>query len=257
MTDISRCLRDGFSTAGTAGVGMGAIGRMSDGFDIHSLPGIGTVSFARIWRVKPTVQPAELASPTGLVASAQRGETVSGDTSAAVQIATRSLALVADGLGHGPQAAEASLVALDTFEANLSLSPAEIMHRMHAALRRTRGAAVAIADIDWLRREVRFCGVGNISACLLSGDKPLNLLSHNGTVGITAPKVQELIYPIYDGALLVMNSDGIRTQWNLDRYPGILSRDAALIAAIVYRDNRRDRDDATVLVLRNTQKEGQ
>src|SRR6516165_9130413 len=36
MQNIAECLRDGFSTAGTAGTGFGAIRRLSDRFEVYS-----------------------------------------------------------------------------------------------------------------------------------------------------------------------------------------------------------------------------
>ena len=38
MHNIAECLRDGFSTAGTAGTGFGAIKRLSDRFEVFSQP---------------------------------------------------------------------------------------------------------------------------------------------------------------------------------------------------------------------------
>ena len=43
MGNLNRALRDGHSTAGSSGTGLGAIRRTASEFDIHSLPGRGTV----------------------------------------------------------------------------------------------------------------------------------------------------------------------------------------------------------------------
>ena len=68
-----------------------------------------------------------------------------------------------------------------------------------------------------------------------------------GTAGHNARKIQSFDYP-FEGGLIVLSSDGIGTNWNLNRYPGIQSAHPTLIAAILYRDFGRKRDDATVLV---------
>ena len=47
MSNVERCLRDGYSTAGTPGTGLGAIRRLATDFDIHSAPGEGTIVMAR------------------------------------------------------------------------------------------------------------------------------------------------------------------------------------------------------------------
>jgi hypothetical protein len=49
-----------------------------------------------------------------------------------------------------------------------------------------------------------------------------------------------------------LHSDGISSRWQADRYPGLLARHPSLIAGVLFRDGRRERDDATVLVLRDT-----
>jgi hypothetical protein len=51
--------------------------------------------------------------------------------------------------------------------------------------------------------------------------------------------------------MLVMHSDGLQSRWSLDRYPGLTSHHPALTAAVLYRDFRRERDDTSVVALRD------
>jgi len=55
-------------------------------------------------------------------------------------------------------------------------------------------------------------------------------------------------YPLAEDALLVMHSDGLQTRWDLERYPGLQNRHCTLIAAVLFRDYSRNRDDVTVVV---------
>jgi hypothetical protein len=48
-----------------------------------------------------------------------------------------------------------------------------------------------------------------------------------------------------------MHSDGLATQWQLDRYLGLASRHPGLVAGVLYRDFKRDRDDVTVVAIRD------
>jgi hypothetical protein len=48
-----------------------------------------------------------------------------------------------------------------------------------------------------------------------------------------------------------MHSDGLISHWSLDAYPGLRLRQPALVAAVLYRDFQRGRDDVTVVVGRN------
>ncbi len=74
MARIDECLRDGYSTAGTAGTGLGAIARLSTVFDIHSAPGIGTAVVARLWSRARAGSPGSGAPVTGAVCLARPGE---------------------------------------------------------------------------------------------------------------------------------------------------------------------------------------
>jgi len=250
MSNISECLRDGFSTAGTPGTGLGAISRLSAFFDIYSVANVGTACLAQLWASPLPTSLPDSNLESGVVCLPKTGEEISGDAWAIDQDSGRSLVLVADGLGHGPQAALASREAVRIFRSNLGRSPKEIVEAAHAALRSTRGAALAIAEVDVERLTVRFAGVGNISGTIFSPEKSNSMVSYNGTVGHEVRKIQEFVYQWPKGGLLVMHSDGLATQWRLDRYPGLVAKHPSLIAGVLYRDFNRGRDDVTVLVAR-------
>lgn len=250
IVNISECLRDGFSTAGTPGKGLGAISRLCVLFDIYSVPNVGTALLTHLWASPLKALHLESNLELGVVCLPKIGEEVSGDAWASDHSSGRSLLLVADGLGHGPLAAQASLEAVRIFRENVRLSPKEIIEAAHKALRSTRGAAVGVAEVDFERQAVRFAGVGNIAATIFSPEKSYSMVSHNGTVGHEVRKIQEFVYQWPKGGLLVMHSDGLGTQWRLDRYPGLAARHPSLIAGVLYRDFNRGRDDVTVLVAR-------
>jgi hypothetical protein len=156
--------------------------------------------------------------------------------------------LVADGLGHGLQAADASREAVRLFRENRTLDGPRLIEVLHAGLRSTRGAAVAVADVRRGQGELRFTGVGNISGTLVSGATTRSMVSQNGTVGAEARRIQEFTYPFADDTLLVMHSDGLTSRWQVSQYPGLRLKKPGLIAGVLYRDHRRERDDVTVLV---------
>jgi hypothetical protein len=76
------------------------------------------------------------------------------------------------------------------------------------------------------------------------------MVSHNGIVGHQMPRVREFEYPCPPDALVILTSDGLQTRWRLDAYPGLEAAHPALVAATLWRDHTRGRDDATALVLR-------
>jgi anti-sigma regulatory factor (Ser/Thr protein kinase) len=248
VRSVGDALRDGFSTAGSPGTGLGALQRMSDEFDLFSTPGQGTVLLSRVWAADPG--PADVPMSIGAVSVAKPGEAVCGDGWSSAHFPSRCLIACADGLGHGPDAAAASTAATRVFDGHADEGAERLLERMHAALRPTRGAAAAVADVDLAARTVRYAGVGNIAATLWAPGETRSLVSHNGIVGHEMRKVQVFDYPLPPQGLLVMHSDGVSTRWQLEKYPGLALRDPAVIAAVLYRDFCRGRDDATVVVAR-------
>lgn len=247
MADVAQCMRDGYSTGGSRGAGLGSIARLADRFDVYSREGGGTALLASCFA--GSLAPPRL-TDVGGICVAYPGEEVTGDAWSVDEQAGRTSALVVDGLGHGLQAAESAMAAVRRFEDHPSREPAVVLEAIHRALHGMRGAAGAVVTIDWGARLLRYCGVGNISGVLVAPDeRSRGLSSHNGILGQGAPRFQEFEYPWPEDGLLVMHSDGISNRWSLDALPGLAARAPSLIAGVLYRDFLR-RDDATALVLR-------
>lgn len=250
MGNPAACLQDGFSTGGSPGTGMGAIGRLSTVFDIFSLPGQGTAILSRFWPKISAIRPENIRWEMGALCVPKPRETVSGDSWAWREVNHGLYVLVTDGLGHGPLAANASMEAIKAFHAHVHLRPTEILRAIHDALRSTRGASVGLALIEPRDRIVRFAGVGNIAGSVIGHSHTRNMVSHNGTLGSNVRKIQEFEYPWYEDATLLMHSDGLSSRWSLDPYPGLINRHPSLMAAVLYRDHGRGTDDSTVVVLK-------
>jgi hypothetical protein len=186
----------------------------------------------------------------GAVALPAPGESVCGDAWSVVRQGRRLVLLVADGLGHGPLAHEAALAAVGEFGIESFRGPSEVLGRVHLQLRSTRGAAVAVAQVDRDDDVVVFSGAGNISGRIISGVVDRTLLSQHGTAGLAIRGLRDVRYPWTEHALLVMHSDGLNTRWSLDTAYGLLQRHPSVIAAWLIRDHTRGRDDVTVVVLR-------
>ena len=246
MRDVAACLSDGYSSTATSGTGLGAIRRLSSSFDIYSAPQKGTVLCASFGGSELSGGVFDIAA----IRTARPGETVCGDDCSWRDRDGQYLFVVADGLGHGPLAATASRDAIDVFRSSGSDEPSVLLHDIHAALRSTRGAAVAITRIDLARSLVVFAGLGNIAAAIVTPSVVRHMVSHNGTAGHQAQKIADFTYPWAQGSILVMCSDGLSTHWSLQQYPGLLRHSSQSIAAVLYRDYRRGRDDAAVVVAR-------
>jgi len=247
IANVSESMRDGYSTSGSPGTGLGAIKRQADEFDIYSIPGKGSALVAQLWSRKPPSGNRPATLEIGVVCLPKPGEEACGDAWAVEWRDGHCVILVADGLGHGTDAAVAAMAAVNALRTRPQLAPAALIEFAHGALRSTRGAALAVADLD-LSREVRYAGIGNITGVLHAPGSVRHLVSHSGIVGHEVRKIQEFVYPWSQDALLIMHSDGLATHWNLDQYPGLAGRHPSLIAGVLYRDFTRGHDDVTVIV---------
>lgn len=250
--DVNLAMRDGYSSGGTAGHGLGAIARASDQFDVYSQPGHGTAILSRMLGLKPPASPSgpEAALELGVVNVAAPGEMLSGDGWLVMEGDRGTSIAIIDGLGHGASAHEASALAVAICRKNAGAAPIALMEAMHAGLRATRGAAAAVAEVDLSAQTVRMSGLGNIACSVVSAEGSKSLASMSGIVGHEGRRFHEFTAPFPPGASLVMFSDGIATRWRLDQYSGLRPRHPALAAGVVYRDHLRGRDDATVVVAR-------
>jgi anti-sigma regulatory factor (Ser/Thr protein kinase) len=253
IPDVALSRRDGFSTSGTLGHGLGAIERQADGFDLFSMP-TGTAIMAQLCRDTPRPRPRKGPIQLASVLVSKPGEDTVGDGWSWRVRDERLAIILADGLGHGLFAHEASQRAVDLFGGVHEESPQRIIQDVHSALRATRGAAVATLVADLQRGVVRYCGIGNVAAHILnSRSTRQSLVSQNGTAGHRAARIQEFSYPLDPGWLLVMHTDGISSSWDLSAYPGLRGRHPSLIAGIIYRDFSRRRDDVGIVVARARQ----
>mgnify|MGYP000187387121 CR=1 FL=1 len=187
--------------------------------------------------------------------SAQRpaeGETVCGDAFLILEEEERVTLALADGLGHGTEAAKAAQVFLEEVRRHAALPLEQIMQEAHQALRPTRGAAAAILRIDRDPRaprkplEAQFAGVGNI-ALATATQTPAAPISLAGTLGARLRRVTTFRFPLALGDLLVLHSDGIRSHFDARE---LGQRSAQALAEELLRRYGRLEDDATCLVVR-------
>jgi anti-sigma regulatory factor (Ser/Thr protein kinase) len=243
------CLADGYSTAGTPGNGFGAISRLSHAMDMVSWPGLGTAVLARLQKGNPPAQKQLAESSHGVIAVCAPGEEVCGDAWSMASAPEGQSLLVADGLGHGPGASAAAVEAVRVFQNHSGHRLTTLLEYIHAGLRSTRGAAVAIARLHRAEGKIEYGGVGNIAGVLITDDGVKRMVSLSGTAGHNMRKVQSFEYPFRQG-LVILHSDGLSSSWTLDRYPGLAKAHPTLIAAVLFRDYWRQRDDVTILVSR-------
>jgi anti-sigma regulatory factor (Ser/Thr protein kinase) len=249
IANVAQAMTDGFSTAGTPGGGLGAMKRIATQFEVFTGRG-GTIVLLELGEAPPEEVPLGDGLSVAGLAVPYPGERLSGDGWACHADAERMQILLVDGIGHGIEAHDAAEEAIASFREHAGRGPGEILGYLHDALRKTRGAVAAMADILPAQRQLTYAGVGNISCVLLAAGKSRSLVSHNGTLGMTARKIQEFHADWPPDGVLILHSDGVQTRWDLSSYAGLLARHSAVIAGALLRDFRRQRDDASVVVIK-------
>ncbi|MDX5420345.1 MAG: SpoIIE family protein phosphatase [Hymenobacteraceae bacterium] len=255
MVDPSRMQEDGVSTYGSAGEGLGAIKRQSDVFDLYSYPQVGTVIVSQVYKSGSTSSLSGKRYDIGSVMVPKPKEMDCGDGFAVIHKEHGIYLLALDGLGHGTNAKEASQLAVQTFCEQPQSNPANSLRTIHTAIRRTRGAVGFVAFLDIQHQKLSYCGIGNIAGKLFTIDGSVmnmpykNVISYNGILGHNIPGTfnnQSLEWN--RNKILVVHSDGLKSRWDLGKYPSLHRHMATTIAAVLYKDHGRHTDDTLVLV---------
>jgi len=249
FANLAASLRDGHSTGGGLGIGLGSMQRAASYFDIYTVPGQGSGVLARLVKATPGASKA----PPGLIAAARsvpkKGQLECGDAWRVRHFRATQMICIVDGLGHGPLAAEAAARALEVFDAAAPTdTPANILLRAHEQLKDTRGVVMAVLALDAAAGTATFSGVGNIAAVIVQQSGAEHLLSVEGIAGYNLRKVRTQAALWKANAVVILNTDGLAGRWNLARYPGLLARHPSLIASVLFRDHARNTDDATIVV---------
>jgi anti-sigma regulatory factor (Ser/Thr protein kinase) len=288
LRDVSAAMRDGHSTTGTLGIGLGAIRRLADFCDLYSVPGHGTALVARFWPVPREPVPREPVlrehapreQVPGRPASRRcaglirpiTGETECGDAFGVLRTDDAVTAVFCDGLGHGPLAAAAAAAALSAVLGEPATGPAsasgpatswpasasgrasaplsEPVALLERAHRRMSGTrGGAVAVVQVSGQLARFAGLGNVAAFILSAGGRKSMLSVPGIAGYQARAFRQFEYEVPPGAAVILHSDGISSRWEVAAVPGVETKDPLLIAAVLLAEAGIHRDDAGVVVL--------
>ena len=251
INNVTRAMADGYSTANSKGIGLGAIARLATSFYIYSSPGIGTALLMKLW--SGTKVAKENVLDVEVISTPKPPEKANGDGWSIAYYLDKVFVLVADGLGHGPDAAEASQKAIETFDKASSTShPEQLLTAIHSNLKNTRGAAIAVAEVNLVEQHIRFAGIGNINAMLVSPGKNQSMVSNSGIVGQNIRTIREYLYSWKElvNPLLIMHTDGMEKRWHLEDYPGLAPMPVSLIAGVLFTKFTRGYDDTAVLVAR-------
>lgn len=249
IADINKMVRDGESSKSTLGLGLGAMQRLSDTFQIYSLKNWGTIILCRKYVKKSMLHLKPPVTEIRSVVVPKPGETKCGDRFFHIENKNHIKLFLADGLGHGAEAARAVQEAGIAFASCQELDPPEILRYINLYVRKTRGLVGMVAIFDIAKKTWDLCGVGNIATKISGPTVSKNYMSYNGIIGLNLPRSMNSQQIMHEkGQYMIMCSDGLRSRWDTLKYAGILRYDLTMLAASLFKDYTRTTDDASVAI---------
>jgi anti-sigma regulatory factor (Ser/Thr protein kinase) len=248
MINPAKMMQDGMSTTNTLGHGLGSMKRLSDTFELYSQIGWGTIVLSRVYH-----DPEKVKDKTELIMRPiivfKPGEKTSGDGFTYKKTDKYIKLMLADGLGHGPEANLAVNEAANAFKVFPDYSPTETIRFIHSSIKKTRGAVMNILGYDFSTKTWASAGVGNIAARMFGPVSFKNHMSYNGIVGHNIPgTMNDQLYPLEEYNQVMLCSDGIKTRIDMARYPMMYKYDLTILAAAIYKDHARRNDDMSVVI---------
>ncbi|RZK78525.1 MAG: serine/threonine protein kinase [Pedobacter sp.] len=250
MINPSRMMQDGVSTSNTLGHGFGSMKRLSDVFELYSQIGWGTIVLSRVYNEPEKIVKQKQGLLIRPIVVYKPGEKTSGDGFVFKKTDKYVKMMLADGLGHGPEANKAVNEAAKAFKVFPDFSPTETLRFIHQDIKKTRGAVINILGYNFEDRTWNSTGIGNIFLRMIGPAGSFkNHMSYNGIVGHNIPNtMNEQTYSVEQYNLVILCSDGIKTRIEQSRYPMMYKYDLAVFAAAIYKDHARRNDDMSVII---------
>lgn len=182
-----------------------------------------------------------------------RGQAVSGDRVSVQMDGSRAVLAVVDGLGHGPEAAEAARLATDVVESNPAEPIDVLLLLVHRELASSRGAAATVAFLEADTGTLLWLGVGNVEGVLVRAEE----MARPRTIGpflvggVLGYQMNQLHAPspveLGNGDTIVIATDGVRAELSSVVRP---DQPVERLADTILAKYGRPDDDALVLVAR-------
>jgi anti-sigma regulatory factor (Ser/Thr protein kinase)/serine/threonine protein phosphatase PrpC len=258
IVDVEQAPREGFSTTGGLGHGLGAVNRLMDELDIVSEPGTrgGTRIACKRWVRADVCRTMPGSLTFGAASRPHPRMTENGDAFVIKCWGEGALVAVIDGLGHGPFAQRAAQTARQYVESHIDQPLDRIFRGVGLACRATRGVVMALARFDRDGTQLTFASIGNIEVRVFGSVEPIHFPIRRGILGVNAPNPTVTRQRWQPNHLLVLHSDGLTTRWRWEDFPDLGRASASATARRLLQALAKDDDDATVLVVKGRDKMG-
>jgi len=253
ISDLKAARADGFTTAGTMGRGLGAIGRLSHDSAIYSLPKgqvhdgpwHGTAIWSRFYLDKET---AHRPYQVGIFLRALHDDIYNGDAIYLSEYRDQLRWLHMDGLGHGQEAAE--VVAGMGVHLNNAETLPDVLDLASRRMRGGRGAVAILGELNMADGGVTLCGVGDMMAATISEHDKRSVTFAPGVLGHSYRQFEMSSYDLSGGLVLLTASDGLRRSWSEHSFPGLWQLHPQLIALLLGSVVVRTSDDKSIFIVR-------
>ncbi len=245
-------MQDGVSTSGTLGMGLGAVNRLMDEFDIVAREDCaGTRIVCKRWLHDNSNHGQQCPFEFGVFSRPKPNEMANGDSFIIKHIRGATLVGVIDGVGHGELASHAANAARQYVDRHCELPLLDIFRGVDRACSATRGVVMALAVFDWTQNTFRFASVGNIEVKVFNDNREKSkFIVRRGIIGKHAPQPMITENKWHSGDMLALHSDGISSHWHWHDFAHYASHPAQVMAEQIYNATQKDHDDATIVIVK-------
>jgi anti-sigma regulatory factor (Ser/Thr protein kinase) len=233
---------------GSLGAGLESVFRLADDVEVDTRRAEGLCVVARKFAAGVR-EPFE----TAVAGEPYPGELISGDDAVCLHSESGFVAAVCDGLGHGPEAREASNMAVESISRNPHRDLREILTAVNSELSRGRGCAISIARFELQTGKLQCLSAGDVRAQLV-GTRDSHFFTSTplvvGEAALTMSRLRLEEKPVAPGCVFTMFTDGLETKTSLKGQPELLRRPAIVIAQQLLERHARRTDDSLVFVAR-------
>jgi|GEM_PF-2250757 len=250
FSNFDKALEDGYSSSGSMGGGLPSIRRFSERVELINSSPKG--SHIRVTKRVNFSNEDNLPWSFALFTRPFPGQTECGDQGTLIRNQEGILLVLADGLGHGPQAAHAAKKAIEVVQNSHRLQLSELIKTLDHQLKKTRGVAISLARIRKGTKKIEWVGIGNVSGRLMSLKDGIHLeqkvfANFNGTIGRSVDRYKILEYAFEDDEWLMIHSDGLTRNW-MSTFIESNRGTPHEVGLKVIRENSRVNDDSSLLI---------